>query len=486
MYIRSGTSSSYSYSTNGGDWYHYRVFPQKRVFDSPSAWKGRAIYQLLTDRFARPLSVGSGSLYSNCTDTTTYCGGTWQGVIEQLQYIANMGFDAIWISPIVSNTATGYHGYYAYDHSKLNDKFGTSTDLQNLLAAAHSLNISVMYDIVANHMGPTATGSMSYYPSPLNKDSNYHSPVCTIDYNKTPINQTEYEVCRINSVNPDINTEDPETIKWLTDSYKNHFSSYGPDGLRVDTFKHVNVTFWKSFLGNLSLFSMGEVLDGNTAYVASYQKVANSVLNYPLYYNVIQPVFGSKNSMTRITDQLSNNNQFVDSTVLGNFVDNHDINRILTTTGDTALARNALILSLFTDGIPIVYQGFEQAYTDSSSTRLPIWPTKFKTLPSLGFYQYLSIFLRVRRDYGGQAFVDARHTALATGASYHAFQRGPFLVVLTNVGAAGANVAVSVPTAQSFGRRTLRNVLIPSDVVSPDASGVYNVTLVAGEPKVYM
>ena len=71
--------------------------------------KGR---QLVTDRFA--LANGSGPACN--TEDRKYCGGTYQGVVNHLDYIQNMGFDAIWISPVVSNfegaSAYGeaYHG----------------------------------------------------------------------------------------------------------------------------------------------------------------------------------------------------------------------------------------------------------------------------------------------------------------------------------------------------------------------------------------
>lgn len=79
---------------------------------SAADWQQRSIYQLVTDRFA----TTNGSYPSCDTEDRVYCGGTWQGVIRQLDYIQNMGFDAIWISPIVANLegSTGdgesYHG----------------------------------------------------------------------------------------------------------------------------------------------------------------------------------------------------------------------------------------------------------------------------------------------------------------------------------------------------------------------------------------
>ena len=77
-------------------------------------WKQRSIYQILTDRFAT--SDGSSP---SCT-LSKYCGGTWKGIQNKLDYIAGMGFDAIWISPIVKNTEGSYHGYHLTDLDSLN------------------------------------------------------------------------------------------------------------------------------------------------------------------------------------------------------------------------------------------------------------------------------------------------------------------------------------------------------------------------------
>ena len=94
-------------------------------------WKSRSIYQvssagasswlqlltalpfskIVTDRF----SLGN-STYPPCNTTEkAYCGGNWQGIVNNLDYIQNMGFDAVWISPIVKQVDTTpegdpYHG----------------------------------------------------------------------------------------------------------------------------------------------------------------------------------------------------------------------------------------------------------------------------------------------------------------------------------------------------------------------------------------
>lgn len=71
-------------------------------------WRGRSVYFLLTDRFART----DNSTTAACdVSQRVYCGGTWQGIINHLDYIQNMGFTAIWVTPvtaqILGNTGDG-------------------------------------------------------------------------------------------------------------------------------------------------------------------------------------------------------------------------------------------------------------------------------------------------------------------------------------------------------------------------------------------
>lgn len=66
---------------------------------SANDWRGRAIYQVVTDRFYQ----GDGGNNSACENLSLYCGGTFDGISEKLDYIQGMGFDAIWISPVVQS-----------------------------------------------------------------------------------------------------------------------------------------------------------------------------------------------------------------------------------------------------------------------------------------------------------------------------------------------------------------------------------------------
>lgn len=65
-----------------------------------NAWKSRNIYFALTDRVARSNSDNGGNA---CSNLGNYCGGTFKGLEAKLDYIKGMGFDAIWITPVVDS-----------------------------------------------------------------------------------------------------------------------------------------------------------------------------------------------------------------------------------------------------------------------------------------------------------------------------------------------------------------------------------------------
>ena len=116
---------------------------------SKDQWRTHSIYQVMIDRFAH--TDGSTSFPCNVTDRI-YCGGTWKGVRNNLDYIQGMGFDAIWISPISQNIqgmtgdGEGYTGYWVTDMTSLNSHFGMSDDLIALSKEVHSRGLPVLFD----------------------------------------------------------------------------------------------------------------------------------------------------------------------------------------------------------------------------------------------------------------------------------------------------------------------------------------------------
>jgi len=91
-----------------------------------------------------------------------------------------MGFDAIWISPIPQNKGNDYHGYAALNWNEVNEHFGTRDDLKSLVQTAHSKDIWIMLDVVANHVAPVDMDFSQLVP--FNSADYFHSK-CDINWN---------------------------------------------------------------------------------------------------------------------------------------------------------------------------------------------------------------------------------------------------------------------------------------------------------------
>lgn len=370
---------------------------------APAEWKSRSIYFLLTDRFAPSINTTDG-----CSNLRSYCGGTWMGIQNNLDYIQGMGFNAIWITPVVSNTDDGYHGYWAKDLYSLNSKYGSETDLFNLIAECRRRDIWLMLDVVANHVGyPTYGGDYSGFPQ-FNSGSHYHSQ-CEITNWDDPF---QVENCWLAGL-PDLKQEDlyvkDQLLRWI--NYM--ITRYGFDGLRLDTVRHVPKWFWAEFqqaandagasIGQKATFCLGEAYDGRTDIVGDYQNYIDSLLSFPMYYT-IKDVFGSQQSMVAIGNRFREHfRQFKSPSLLGTFTDNHDVQRFRCTQKDHSLLKNAIAMTLTFEGIPVVYYGTEQYFSgcNDPENREVMW-NSFNSNSDL--YQMIKLINAMRSSLGANFF----------------------------------------------------------------------------------
>ena len=119
-------------------------------------WRDEIIYQVMIDRFE------DGDVNNNFNvdyrREASYHGGDWQGLIDRLDYIEDLGVTALWISPVVKNVEedagfASYHGYWTQSFIDVNPHFGTLAKLQDLVRACHARDIKVILDVVTNHVG---------------------------------------------------------------------------------------------------------------------------------------------------------------------------------------------------------------------------------------------------------------------------------------------------------------------------------------------
>ena len=436
-------------------------------------WKGRVIYQLLTDRFAHSTS----NPLKRCSNLRGWCGGTFKGIQRKLDYIRKLGANAIWISPIVLNTEGGYHGYWAKDLYRIEGHFGTEQDLKKLVEECHRNDMWVMVDVVPNHMGyppgcdwnPCDPGKLTNFTEfvPFNLPEHYHA-LCAINFSNP--DQRQIEVCRLANL-PDLNQTVPFVRDTLLAWISNLTNYYGFDGYRVDTTRHIAKEFWPGFQNASGVFLTGEVavLD-NIAYVADYQNYMDSVLNFPTYW-ALRRVFNGGENMTVLRDSLDEQSKlFKDVSVLGLFSENHDQPRFLSLTNDLSMYKNVLVYTILGEGIPIIYYGSEQMFNGSGDpeNRESLWP---RDDANSTMFRYIQTLTSYRKQHG--YFIDQSVEVLHMAERSFVFSRGPqheTLVAMSNYGS-GVEVEIELKGGQ------LSNIKDGTEYTDIFTSEKQNVTL---------
>lgn len=97
-------------------------------------WNDRVFYEIFVRSFYDSTGDGIGDL---------------QGIIEQMDYLQELGIGGIWLMPI--SPSPSYHGYDVIDYRDINPDYGTMEDFQALLAAAEAHDIAIIIDLVVNH-----------------------------------------------------------------------------------------------------------------------------------------------------------------------------------------------------------------------------------------------------------------------------------------------------------------------------------------------
>ena len=98
-------------------------------------WKNAVVYQIYPKSFQDSNGDGIGDI---------------QGIISRLDYLADLGIDAVWLSPVYCSPQDD-NGYDISDYQDIDPMFGTLSDMEELIAEAKKRNIRIIMDLVLNH-----------------------------------------------------------------------------------------------------------------------------------------------------------------------------------------------------------------------------------------------------------------------------------------------------------------------------------------------
>lgn len=257
------------------------------------------MYFLMVDRFNNGNSNNDKKVDDpEILPEANYYGGDLAGVTQKIKdgYFTALGINTIWLSPITQNPLgawglypeprtkfSGYHGYWPISSSKVDFRFGTSDELKELIAEAHSRNMNVILDYVANHV---------HKEHPLYiEHPDWATSLYLPDGSLNTERWDEYRLTTWFDVFlPTLDLERPEVYEPMTDSALYWLTEFGLDGFRHDATKHIHENFWRRLTQKVkqnvldrSVYQIGETY-GSKELIASY--IGSGMLDSQFDFNI--------------------------------------------------------------------------------------------------------------------------------------------------------------------------------------------------------
>jgi len=310
--------------------------------------------------------------------------GDFQGVIQRLDYLQELGVTGIWLMPI--QPSPSYHGYDVTNFKAVNPDYGTLDDFRELLRAAHQRGINVIIDLVVNH----TSSEHPWFQAALARDPAYRNYYL---WSETPRDwrgvsgapawhksASGYYLGVFGSGMPDLNYRNP-LVEQEMRGIARFWLEVGVDGFRIDAIQHVvesqdgdisntpeNLQWVKEFDSYIHLvkpeaFLVGETWTSTPTIVRYHQDAQLDMsFNFPLAEALLSAI--EKRSPSNLRFALEQDEKLYPTTaVRGTFITNHDQVRSATALGfrkpDPLRERLAAGLLLTLPGTPFLYYGEE-------------------------------------------------------------------------------------------------------------------------------
>ena len=283
-------------------------------------------------------------------------------LLDWLPHIKAIGCDAIYIGPLFESVA---HGYETIDYKKLDSRLGDNNDLINFVKACHEVGIKVIVDGVFNHVGReffAFKDLKEHRENSAYKDwfKNIH-----FDWNNDYNDGLYYDSWDGHGTLVNLNHQNPAVREYFLDVARFWISEFDIDGIRLDAADVLDFTFMRELRSvtdscKQDFWLLGEVIHGDyTRWVNN--EMLHSVTNYWLHKALYSGhndhnYFEIAHTVKRCTDMgMHIANAFY------NFVDNHDVARIITKLNNKAHFFPVHVLLYTLPGKPSIYYGSEFA-----------------------------------------------------------------------------------------------------------------------------
>lgn len=315
-------------------------------------------------------------------------GGDLQGVIDNLDYLEDLGITALWSTPLLEDNdpTFSYHTYAQSDVYRIDPRYGSNEDYRRLSDEMHKRDMKLIMDYVTNHWGaehwmvkdlPTYDWLNQW---PGYENSNYRMTT-QFDPNAAEIDHLYCVDGWFVSTMPDLNQRNPLVLNYLIQNAIWWIEYAGLDGLRVDTYSYNDkqgIAKWtKAIMAEYPNFNIvGEVWMHDQAQISYWQKDSPigaiqsynsglpSLMDFTLHDALLVMFDQDKDSwdegMIKAYENFANDFLYADINNLLVFMGNHDTGRFNEIYDqDLEAYKMALTLVLTTRGIPQLYYGDE-------------------------------------------------------------------------------------------------------------------------------
>lgn len=331
--------------------------------------------------------------------------GDIPGMTSKLDYLSDLGIEAIWLMPI--SKSPSYHKYDVVDYKSIHPDYGTLDDFKTFLHKAHTRGIKVIIDFIINHTSDQHNWFLEskkgdknpyrdYYiwekegviKDEIAKRETSHDSDNITQWHKLEGNEELYYGFFYGGM-PDLNYDNPKVFDEIVEIGRFWLEEIGVDGLRMDAAKHIfrehraidNHAFWVKFKGAMKaikpdVYIVGEVwADAKTT--APFSKGLPSLFNFDLAFSIehiINSGVVSSSSTSEYSHVVSEDSTFINTLIQNQqifkkanseyvdatFLSNHDQNRVASVLNNKKnKIKQAAAILLTLPGRPFIYYGEE-------------------------------------------------------------------------------------------------------------------------------
>lgn len=367
-----------------------RISRREEEFVIPDWAPGSVVYQIFPERYSPDMepSPDDDKWYQSPMQHRQKLGGTLKGITGHIPHLADLGVDAVYMTPIFKSPSD--HKYNTADYLQIDPDFGSESDLIEMVNTAHSCGIKVILDGVFNHCDPTFFAFRDVMEN--QEKSEYcdwfyiHSFPVKWEMPKKFTSNFEtptYETFSYFGGMPKLNCSCPAVREYVRKVISYWMNTAKIDGWRLDVADEIGHDFWRFFRNevkkqNPDALIIGEIWADAPTYLQGDEW--DSIMNYRFYNAVRDCVANGKYPVSYLVGEISairGSSNRKSWSILWNLIGSHDTPRFLHLANEhTQRLKIASLLQFTMTGMPMIYYGDEYGMTgamDPDCRRGMVW-----------------------------------------------------------------------------------------------------------------